>query len=128
MEKNNKWKEIAENLLKLEREKSRFTFPPAEGIILQWRNEFYFGSLQKIEPEFSPEIVLLSKTTQPISRKLLEAILKIQPKRPQLIADNDLDLEGRLHILRRVGERLIKCTPEQTRYLLQRLPPKIFEL
>lgn len=126
MEKKN-WRKIAENLLKEEEKAAKLNFPIPEGIILKWRDRYYFGSLQKIAENFSPEIVLLSKTSKPIEKELVEAILEIQPERPKIIAEDYLDLEGRTHILRRIGQRLTKCTPEQTKYMMEHMP-YIFEI
>jgi len=120
------WRQVAENLLKNEAEKAKLNFPPPEGIILQWRGKYYFGSLQEVASEFSKEVVLLSKTSRPIPEELVEAISEIQPKRTWIIVDEYLDLEGRTHLLRRVGSRLTKCTPEQTKYMLNH-PPTVFE-
>ena len=117
------WKEIAKNFLKLEKESFEKNSPPPEGIVLLWKGKYYLGSLQKI----AEEIVLLSKTSYPVEEKLIQSILELQPDRPKIIADDHLDLEGRYHILRRVGNRLTECTPEQTEYILMN-PPRILEI
>lgn len=127
MARKEEWRRVAENLLKGEAEKAKLSFPTPAGIILQWKDKYYFGSLQEVAPEFSPEIILLSKTTRPIKSGLVEAILEIQPERLRIIADHYLDLEGRTHILRRIGQRLTKCTPEQTKYMINH-PPRVAEL
>lgn len=120
-------RKIAERLLALEEEKAKLNFPAPEGIFLLWNGETYIGSLQKIAEKFSPEIVLLSKTSNLIKPEIVNAILEIQPKRLRIIADNILDLTGRIHILRKVELRLTVCTPEQTKYIMEN-PPYIREI
>lgn len=117
--------EVARNLIRSA--KSSPNLPEAVLILLEYRSKKYFGSIQEITPEFSKEIVCLSKTSQPIPKELAESIRKIEPCILELQADNELDLSGRGHVLRRQQERLTIMTPEQTIYIIEN-PPKIIEL
>ncbi|MFQ6010155.1 MAG: hypothetical protein ACE5J7_03500 [Candidatus Aenigmatarchaeota archaeon] len=59
---------------------------------------------------------MLSKSTYILAEPLVEAIKNNDPERPILKAEEELDLYGNYHILRRTGDRLTMMTPEQTRY------------
>ncbi|MCX6821908.1 MAG: hypothetical protein NTW30_03975 [Candidatus Aenigmarchaeota archaeon] len=69
----------------------------------------------------------MSKTSNPVPNELVDAIKKIHPDRLSLIADAYLDLTGRVHILRRIDNRLTKMSPEQTAYAMSH-PIVPFEL
>ncbi len=115
--KEQEWEAIAKRLLNLEKERSRYFYPKAIKVLVKWRNGVYFGHLQEIAPEYSREIVHLSKTSNPLQEGLAEAIKKLDSERSEFYADESLDLEGRQHILRRLENRLLKMTPEQTKYM-----------
>lgn len=83
--------------------------------LFKWRGDSYFGGIQKI----SDEIVLVSKTSYPLQKEFVEAIIKINPEITQLTADDKLDFTGRGHLLRRVCDRLTFMTPEQTHYMIE---------
>ncbi|MEK6839329.1 MAG: hypothetical protein AABX72_00135 [Nanoarchaeota archaeon] len=111
------WDEIVRKMLpELEREIAQQQ-PPGYKILLDWNNNWYMGSLQHIAPEYSDEIVLLSKSTNPIPLGLRDAILRAQPKKIKIQADNKLDLEGRLHVLRKKEGKLEIMTANQLSYV-----------
>ena len=111
------WDEIVRKMLpELEREIAQQQ-PPGYKILLDWNNNWYMGSLQHIAPEYSDEIVLLSKSTNPIPLGLMDAILRAQPKKIKIQADNKLDLEGRLHVLRKKEGKLEIMTANQLSYV-----------
>jgi hypothetical protein len=101
---------------------SRYTSnPPAEGALVSWRSEFYIGGIQVVAPEFSQEIVLLSKSSNSVDPQLVRVIKDLEGDNglfKEYGADGYLDLTGRQHILRRLDRKLTKLTPEQTRYML----------
>ena len=89
--------------------------PPAlAGFIL---GVCHVGSLQHIAPAYSYEIVLLSKSSNPVVPEFRDAILTLKPEIPELTADYQLDLEGRIHGLRIVGNNLTRMTANQTAYV-----------
>lgn len=102
------WEGAARNLL--ENVDKLKLYKDNEIALFKWRGDSYFGGIQKI----SDEIVLVSKTSYPLQKEFVEAIIKINPKITQLIADGKLDFTGRGHILRRISDRLTIMTPEQT--------------
>lgn len=113
-----KWEQAAKELLQLFDSKKSLTRPEAVGVLIKWNGFTYIGSIQVIVPDFSKEIVALSKSSKPIPFKLTEAIRKLDPGMPELTAYYMLDLTGRQHILRKVEDRLIRMTQEQTEYML----------
>jgi hypothetical protein len=115
------WDSIAKRILDQEQVNLAHQRPPGQPILLDWRNEVYLGSLQAIALEYSPEIVLLSKTSKPLPLPLKEAILKQQPSHSQIIANPELNLEDRLHIVRRTKDYLSIMTPDQTAYAQQHI-------
>ena len=121
------WEEAARRLLHHEKVMRQCTYPKPTSVVVSWRNGIYFGSIQEIVPNYSKEIVHLSKTSEPLNQSLVEAIRKLDPNRLELQVVVDLDLEGRQHTLRKVGNQLAFMTPEQTRYMLEH-PPDVHEL
>ncbi len=122
MDKETNWEEIAKRLLHNIKEVEKHNKPKPLSILLEYRSDIYIGSLQEISPEYSREIVLLSKSTNPLKGNIVKAIEKLEPERPYFHADSSLDLEGRQHILRRLENKLIKMTPEQAKYITEHLP------
>ncbi len=115
------WDSIAKNLLDTELITLIQQRPIGNPILLEWRGEVYFGSLQTIALEYSSEIVLLSKTSKPIPLPLKDAILRQQPNRSQVRANQQLKLEDRLHIVRKTEDCLDVMTPDQTAYAQQKI-------
>ena len=124
---NDEHRKLAAEILRQEKMTAEVNKPPSIGVIVRWKNNAYIGSLQMIAEDCSPEICLLNKSSKAINPELIEAIREIQPDRLQLVADEVLDLEDRVHVMRRVGNRLTICTAAQTEYMTRNMPA-IFEL
>lgn len=110
---NMDWEGAAKNLLK-NVEKLKL-YKENDIVIFKWRGDNYFGEVQKI----SGEIVMISKTSYSLQKEFVDAIIKINPEITKLVADNKLDFTGRIHILRRINDRLTFMTPEQTYYMAE---------
>ena len=95
--------------------KSMPNFPKAQFVLVKWRQGEYFGSIQQTYPQFS-DVFYLSKTSKPLPSELTNSIRKLEPSVINMKADDELDLEGRAHLLRRLEDKLTHMTPEQTRY------------
>lgn len=117
----NKYEQAAKKLLELEKTKRVAFKPEPAGVLVVWHGHTYIGSILVISPEFSDEIVALNKSTTAIPTEFEIAIRKLDPGRICLAADDSLDLTGRLHLLRRVENRLTIMTPDQTVYMLHNL-------
>ena len=122
-----KWEQGAKELLQDEIRKRSLNKPEPVGVLVIWQDYTYIGSIQVIVPDFSKEIVVLSKSTIPLPVEFDNAIRKLDPGRLELTADDKLDLIGRQHILRRGENRLTHMTPDQTAYMLLH-PPVIHEI
>jgi hypothetical protein len=116
------WEDIAKNILEQEKRLKTYNYPAPISVLLTWREDVYIGSIQECAPGFSDEIVVLSKSTSKLPYDLVGAIRKLDEKRLELAADGSLDLEGRQHILRRLENRLILLTPEQTKHMVENMP------
>jgi hypothetical protein len=116
------WEEVAKNILEQEKILKTCNYPAPISVLLTWREDVYIGSIQDAAPGFSDEIVVLSKSTYRLPGDLVSAIRKLDEKRLELAADESLDLDGRQHILRRVGNVLIYMTSEQLKYMTEHLP------
>jgi len=114
-EKN--WDEIARGYIESEEISLAKQSPRGDAVLVEWKGQVYAGSVQRIEPEYDQEIVLLSKTSKPIQSELEEAILRLQPGRIKLNAVTGLDLEGMFHVLRMTKEKLSIMNPEQLRHM-----------
>jgi hypothetical protein len=91
--------------------------PPGSPVFIEWRDQAYVGSIQEIVPEFSREIVLLNKAPQPVSAEFKTAVLALDKGRLRLRVEPLFDLRARIHILRRVGDRLLELTEGQREHL-----------
>lgn len=115
---NKRFEEIARKILDMEKKLKAYNYPEPTGVLVSWKGYTYIGIIQVIVPEFSKEIVFLSKSSSPIVDKLAGVIRNINKGISELIADDYLDLTGRYHILRRLENRLIKMTTEQDIYMV----------
>ena len=114
------WDEIARQMLEAEEQTRALQSPPGEGVLVEWRGEVYIGEVQGVASEYSNEIVFLGKSSKPIDDKLQEAILRLQPDRTQISAESIINLEGRLHVLRRTSAGLVRMTSDQVNYMRQK--------
>lgn len=121
------WEEMARSILEQEKLLRSRNYPEPISVIVKWGDISYIGSIQKIAPEFSSEIVLLSKSRYVLPDKLMNAIRELYKERLELIADSFLDLTGRQHILRTLDNRLTNMTEEQTKYMIEH-PPDVREI
>lgn len=119
---NANWEEIAKDILEQEKMLKTCNHPVPISVLIAWKRDYYIGSIQLVAPEFSNEIILLSKSTYELPGELVSAIRKLDEKRLGLVADDSLDLYGRQHILRRLGNRLVLMTNEQTKYMVENIP------
>ncbi len=125
---NNKdWNLEAQTLLFNEQLSNVKNNPEPTGVFVNWREGIYFGSIQYIESKYSNEIILLSKTSDPLNDNLVDAIKRIDNKRLDLSAQNELDLTGRTHILRKIGYVLVNLNLEQTKYMVANFP-QVYEI
>ena len=123
-EKGINWEEIAKSLLEQEKFIKQYNHPESIGVIIVWKGNSYIGSIQKIVPGFSKDIVLLSKSSSPLCNELIDTIKKLDKERLELYAEDTLDLEGRQHVLRVLENenKLIYMSEEQTKYIYKHLP------
>ncbi len=117
--KDTDWEMAAVYFLEQEKIVNTCNYPKSISVIIRWRGNIYIGSIQLIEPEFSKEIVLLSKSSYIIPDKLVNAIKRIDKGRLEFDADENLDLSGRQHVLRLFENTLIHLTPQQTKYMIE---------
>ena len=118
------WEGVAKSLLEQEKFMKQYNHPESIGVIIVWKGNNYIGSIQKIVPGFSKDIVLLSKSSSPLCDELIGAIKKLDKERLELYAEGTLDLEGRQHVLRVLENenKLVYMSEEQTKYMCKHLP------
>jgi hypothetical protein len=121
------WEEIAINILKKEDITNKFTHPKPMSANIYWNDDFYVGSIQEIAPEFSKEIVLLSKSSKHYPRELAKALRKLDSGRLELFANDNLDLKGRQHVVRKIYDKLMYMTTDQIKFMMN-YPMTIFEI
>lgn len=109
--------QVAINYLAQEKQTLTRNVPPAIATLIEWRSQTYIGSIQEVASKYSKEIVLLSKSSQPIPEELIKALAELDKGRLNLSAETTLDLEGRLYVLRRVGDILQQMTVDQLDYV-----------
>lgn len=110
--------QVARDLVNAMRRTLPLHHPPAALAFFEWRDGTYFGSVQVPYPEYSTEIVSVSKTSDPLAKGLAAAVREAAPSLPTLQTNAEIDFAGRQHILRRLEDRLVKMTPKQTQYVL----------
>jgi len=112
------WENVAKHFLRSLTSMHPYLHPTPIDVMIEWRKGMYIGHIQIIFPDYSPEIVSLSKSTNPLHNDLVDAIRKLDHERLNLMADEKLDLTGRNHVLRRLENILTNLTPEQTKYMI----------
>lgn len=112
--------DIARHILEMEKKMRIHNFNESSRVLVSWNGGIYIGAIQAAAPGFSKEIVFLSKTSNPIEKKIADAIRNIDKEILELIADDYIDLTGRYHIIRKLENRLTKMTVEQTIYMVNR--------
>ncbi len=93
---------------------------PATPVSLVWRGQTYLAVIYEVKSLYTNEIIQLQILSPPLVgdvEGLLRAISELDKNRLKLNADHDFNLEGRLHVLRRIGSVLTKLEPEQIDYL-----------
>jgi len=121
------WEEIAKRIMKKEEMTNIFTYPKPTSANIYWKNDFYIGAIQEIVPDVSKEIVLLSKSSEHYPEELAQVLRRLDTGRIELFADNNLDLEGRQCVVRRIDDKIVHMTTEQTMFMTN-YPMKIFEI
>lgn len=124
---NANWEEIAKNMLEQEKMLNIYNYPTPISVLITWKGCVYIGSIQEVSPEFSEEIVVLSKSSAKLPDDLVNAIRRLDSERLELVAEDSLDLRGRQHILRRLEDELVYMTSEQTKHMTEHLP-NIYEI
>ena len=114
------WKAVAKGMLQQEKELSVFNHPKPTGVLVEWKNKLYIGSIQQIVPDYSKEIFMLSKSSSPLPDGLVKAIKEQNPDRLYLCADSTLDIPDRQYVLRKLEDRLVALTPEQDQYIAKK--------
>ena len=108
------WKKVAERILEEENKKHKYLYPPGIYINFEWRGDLYLGTLHQLEIEEIKGMGMLSKPSKAPPKELMEEITKLQPERPRFMANEELDLDGPLHMVALDGNKLIRMTQEQT--------------
>lgn len=116
------WDHLARKFLDMERKKLETNNPHSTPLNVYWKGRVYVGSIQEIFPEYSKEIVLLSKGSYPADHNMINALNRVHKERLEVTADNELDLTGRQHVLRRLKTKLTRMTSEQTKYAEKNMP------
>ncbi|MBI4454257.1 hypothetical protein HY636_06450 [Candidatus Woesearchaeota archaeon] len=111
------WENVAKHFLKSLISMHPYIHPTPIDVMVEWRKGMYIGHIQIIFPDYSPEIVSLSKSSNHLQDGLVDAIRRLDPNRLNLMADERLDLTGRIHVLRRLENILTNPTPEQAGYI-----------
>ena len=119
---NADWEEVAKDILEQEKILKTCNYPAPISVLIIWNEGVYIGSIQDAAPGFSDEIVLLSKSSAKLPNDLVNAIRKLDEKRLELVAEDSLDLCGRQHVLRRLENRLVYMTSEQTKHMVENMP------
>ena len=97
-----------------------------KSIDIEWKGKNYGGFIQEIVPEYSRDIVFLWKTNYPTDKKFLEfyeVVKKINEERKlglerkTYFADDNLNLDGWRHFVKREGNKLISLNEEEKVYV-----------
>ncbi len=109
--------EKAMRYLSWERQQIQRQIPPGSAITLTWREGLYIGSIQQIVPDYDASIYLLSKNVERWSADFVETVTRLDEGRLILSADDSLDLDGRLSVVRREGNTLHELNGQQTEFM-----------
>lgn len=74
------WEDMAIHILEQEKILKICNHPAPTPVLITWSSNVYIGSIQEAAPEFSDEIVVLSKSTYTLPGDLVNAIRKLDEK------------------------------------------------
>ena len=99
-------------------EKEMLTLAKASPALFHHKGMKILGSVAHPIPG-EPEITLCAHASELFAspekaQSVIDAIMEMNPDRPQYTIDDDLDLAERQDVMRMVGNRLTIMTPEQT--------------
>jgi len=116
--------EVAQRILETEARIRPLMKPPATSCIITWRDNLYIGAIQR----FEPGAIFLTKSTKPIDLLLIEALRSLDRDRLELSAPEEMDLEGKDHLVDVDGDRIVRMSPTMTAKYLARPPDTIIEV
>ena len=111
------WGQRAKNILKLESDTKASLDSGIECVFLRWGNGIYNAGLKQILPEYSKDIVLVTKTEHSLPGELEREILKLDQKRLEFRVDESIDVSGREYVLKKYGINLVPLTKEESEYV-----------
>ena len=118
------FRKVAESFLMEERAVLYGASTPTTPITVNWRGTPYPGFLQPCP--LRPEIVYVVKSPQ-MAQEFMDALRELDAGRPELVADDSLELDRREFFLRRTGDRLEPLQDADTSYLVWLLGRDAFE-
>jgi hypothetical protein len=92
--------------------------------ILHHKQNFYFGQIIELKPEYSREIVAINIYRKPLAYEIYQEIKRLDENRLDIIAHPSLDIHNPSLISRLVNNELTELTQEQINYLSQESLPK----
>lgn len=96
----NGYREQAERYLNTEEGVLGLLQPTPVRAILRWQDGRYCGHLQRIVPDYSRNIVLVTRTTERMDDGFFDELSKLDPDRPLFEVDVTVDLNQRHQYLR----------------------------
>ena len=118
------FRKVAESFLMEERAVLYGASTPTMPITVNWRGIPYPGFLQPCP--LRPEIVYVVKSPQ-MTQGFMDALRELDAGRPDLVADDSLELDRREFFLRRTGDRLEGLRVDDVVYLTELLGREAFD-
>ena len=111
------WGQRAKNILKLESDTKASLDSGIECVFLRWGKGIYNAGLKPVLPEYSKDIVLVTKTEHSLPNELKGEIIKLDPKRLEFMIDESIDVSGREYMLKKQGINLVQLNKEESEYV-----------
>lgn len=108
--------EVVASFLENEKDCLKKYDPSGYSIILRNNDQRYFAIAQEIVPEYSQDILLLSRVQMIGSDEVYNEILQQNPACVELGADSKLPLYDLFIVAQRAEKRLLPLSPEQKKY------------
>jgi len=112
---------VVNEILKREARQKPYMRPPLTSVVLHWRCDIYIGGVQCLRDDSDCRddgIYILTKSSRSYNM-LLDAFRHVQPERLELHGDDQIDLSGRLHVVRIINDKVHWMNQEQTEWAKQ---------
>jgi hypothetical protein len=112
------WQRAAAGYLAAEVIALRTTRPLQQPCIVRWRGDLRIGGIAELRAD---GVCMLALTSRAMPPGFVDELKRLSPARLEYVADAELDLAGRQHVIARDGNRVRRLAPAQTRWAAEHI-------